>query len=379
MFLLMGTLGDWQSVFYIINHMCPDYKRRDVNMTEGKLEKYASACVLAAFGAFGIRLVLEYLLPALFPVLAGYGLAAGVRAMGRWIRRYTGGRYLHPVGERIGGMVLAAVACVVVVWGIWHGLAALASQAGELVSRAADMWRWDVLPDWIRERVPENLQVQIGGALTTLVEKVAGFLADAAGGIVTSLPGAALAVFLTLASLFYWLADREGILAGLRSLVPAGVRTRVAQHPLWVRITAGLRQAGASVGGYLRAQVSLVLVLFLVLTAGLSLLGIRAPAAWGCLIALADLLPFFGAGTVLLPWAGIAFLTGRTGLGVGTALLWLVLWLLRQWLEPRLVGNALGVHPYIMLAGLYAAYRLGGVGGMIAGAVLLGGLGGRQA
>ncbi|MBR5445342.1 MAG: AI-2E family transporter [Clostridia bacterium] len=347
-------------------------------MTEGKLEKYAAACILAAFAAFGAGVVLKYLLPALFPVLAGYGLAAGVRAMGRWIRRFTGGRDLHPVGERIGGMALAAAVCVLVVWGIWHGMTALASQAGELVSRAADLWRWEVLPDWVRERVPEHLQQQIGGALTALVEKAAGVLASAAGGIVTSLPGAALAVFLTLASLFYWLADREGILAGLRSLLSPGLRDRICRHPFWTGTAAVLRQSGASIGGYLRAQVSLVLVLFFGLTAGLSLLGIRAPAAWGCLIALADLLPFFGAGAVLLPWAGIAFLTSQTALGVGIGLLWLVLWLLRQWLEPRLVGNALGVHPYIMLAGLYAAYRLGGVGGMLAGAVLLGGLGGRQ-
>lgn len=347
-------------------------------MTEGKLEKYAAACILAAFGALGAALALKYLLPALFPVLAGYGLAAGVRAMGRWIRRFTGGRTIHPVGERIGGMALAAVVCVLVIWGIWHGLAALASQAGDLVSRAADMWRWDVLPDWVRERVPESLQEQIGGALTALVEKAAGLLAGAAGGIVTSLPGAALAVFLTLASFFYWLADRDGILAGLRALLPTGLYSRLIRHPVWVGAAAGLRQAGASVGGYLRAQVSLVLVLFLVLTAGLSLLGIGAPAAWGCLIALADLLPFFGAGTVLLPWAGIALLTHRTGLGAGLAVLWLVLWLLRQWLEPRLVGNALGVHPYIMLAGLYAAYRIGGVGGMILTAVVLGAAGGRR-
>ena len=153
-------------------------------------------------------------------------------------------------------------------------------------------------------------------------------------------------------------------------------RKRIVGHPVWRKTTGVLGQAGRSVGGYLRAQVSLALVMFLILTAGLSLLGVHAPAAWGCLTALADLLPLVGAGVVLLPWAGFALLTHRTGLGIGLAVLWLLLWFLRQWLEPRLVGRALGVHPYVMLAGLYAAYRLGGVGGMILAAAALGGVGG---
>ena len=133
---------------------------------------------------------------------------------------------------------------------------------------------------------------------------------------------------------------------------------------------------GGNIAAYLKAQVSLAAVVFLVLSAGLSFLGIPGQMAWAMLTALADLLPLFGAGVVLLPWAGFALLTGRTVRGIGLAVLWLVVWLLRQWLEPKLTGRALGVHPYVMLAGMYGAYRIGGIGGMIVGAVVLGGMGG---
>ena len=56
-------------------------------------------------------------------------------------------------------------------------------------------------------------------------------------------------------------------------------------------------------------------------------------------------------------------------------MIWLTVWLLRQWMEPRLTGRALGVHPYVMLTGMYGAYQIGGISGMIAGAVVLGGMG----
>ena len=158
-------------------------------------------------------------------------------------------------------------------------------------------------------------------------------------------------------------------------MIPEPLRQRIRNHPWQNRIRALLQDSVGNMAAYLKAQLSMVSVVFLVLSAGLSLLGIRGQIAWAMLIALTDLLPLFGAGVVLLPWAVFALLTGETVRGIGLAVLWLTIWLLRQWLEPKLTGHALGVHPYVMLAGMYGAYRLGGVGGMIVGALVLGGMG----
>ena len=343
---------------------------------ENRIQRYAAACILAAFGGAVLWLAVRVFLPVLLPVGIGYGLAAWIRKLGRWAARYTGGRGIGPVGERIGGMTLAAVLCAVLLWGGYRGIAALAGQAGDLVERAAELWEWDALPDWIRGRVPEAVADRIGGGITALVEKGAGWLAGAAGNLLSALPGAALAVFITVASVFYWLADREGILASVGAMVPERLRERIRMHPWRQSAAEGIRSMGGNIAAYLKAQVSLAAVVFLVLSAGLSFLGIPGQMAWAMLTALADLLPLFGAGVVLLPWAGFALLTGRTVRGIGLAVLWLVVWLLRQWLEPKLTGRALGVHSYVMLAGMYGAYRIGGIGGMIVGAVVLGGMGG---
>lgn len=340
-----------------------------------KVVQYAAVCILAAFAGAALWLALRYLLPVALPVGIGYGLAAWIRKMGRWAAGHTGGGGIGPVGERIGGMTLAAVLCVALLWGGYRGIAALAGQAGELMERAAGLWDWEALPDWIRTRVPEGIAAQIGGGVTALVEKGAGWLAGAAGNLLSALPGAALAVFITVASVFYWLADREGILASVRDMVPDGLWERIRAHPWRRKGAALLRGMGGSMAAYLKAQVSIAAVMFLVLSAGLALLGIPGQMAWAMLTALADLLPLFGAGVVLLPWAVFALLTGRTVRGIGLVVLWGTVWLMRQWLEPKLTGRALGVHPYVMLAGMYGAYRIGGIGGMIVGAVVLGGMG----
>ena len=177
---------------------------------ENRLFRYGAACLVGAFAAVGIWLALRFLLPILLPVLIGYGLAAWIHRMGQWTVRHTGMGRLGPVGEKAGGMVLAAVLLAGILWGGTKGVAALAGQAGELVERAAGLWDWNALPEWITAGVPENLRDKIGQAVTALVEKGAGWLADAAGDVLSALPGAALAVFFTAASVFYWLADRTG-------------------------------------------------------------------------------------------------------------------------------------------------------------------------
>ena len=86
---------------------------------------------------------------------------------------------------------------------------------------------------------------------------------------------------------------------------------------------------GGNMAAYLKAQVSIAAVMFLVLSAGLAFLGIPGQMAWAMLTALADLLPFIGCGCVLLPWAVWSFLTGAVWKGVGLCVLLAVNFILK--------------------------------------------------
>ena len=125
------------------------------------------------------------------------------------------------------------------------------------------------------------------------------------------------------------------------------------------------RAIRAALGGWLLAQLKLMGVTFLILTAGFLLLRTEYPLLFALLTTLIDALPVFGTGTVLIPWALLEFLHGNTACGVGFLILYAVAALTRQTLEPRLVGQQIGLAPIFTLLALYAGYKTIGVPGMI--------------
>ena len=98
---------------------------------------------------------------------------------------------------------------------------------------------------------------------------------------------------------------------------------------------------------------------------GLTLLGRRYALVCALLIAALDILPLFGSGIVLVPWAIVLIVSDAVGVGVGMLVLFAVITVARQILEPRLVGGALGIHPLATLAAMYIGFRVFGIVGML--------------
>jgi predicted PurR-regulated permease PerM len=89
------------------------------------------------------------------------------------------------------------------------------------------------------------------------------------------------------------------------------------------------------------------------------------------LTAFVDALPLLGCGTVLIPWAAWCFLSGEAIRGAGLLILLGVIYIVRQFLEPRVIGKMTGVHPFVALASVYVGLKLGGVSGMIVAPIIL--------
>ena len=91
-------------------------------------------------------------------------------------------------------------------------------------------------------------------------------------------------------------------------------------------------------------------------------------------IALLDILPLIGTGTILVPWGIVLIAGGDLVGGVGLILLFALIEVLRNILEPRIVGNQIGLHPIVTITAMYAGLKIAGFWGMLAApvAVLLG-------
>ena len=84
-----------------------------------------------------------------------------------------------------------------------------------------------------------------------------------------------------------------------------------------------------------------------------------------------DALPILGAGTIMIPWAIIAAISGDINLAIGLFTLYVIVMLQRQILEPKIVGAKIGVHPIFTLIAMYTGFRLIGVLGMYIGPIIL--------
>ena len=127
----------------------------------------------------------------------------------------------------------------------------------------------------------------------------------------------------------------------------------------------------AALGGYIRAQLLLMSLTFIILSVFLLLFGVNYALLVALGIAFMDALPIFGTGFILLPWALYEFLTGGNALGFGLVALYGVCSLTRQILEPKILSSQIGLHPLLTLAGVFAGFKLFGVLGLIAGPLLV--------
>lgn len=118
---------------------------------------------------------------------------------------------------------------------------------------------------------------------------------------------------------------------------------------------------------YLRAYFLLFLLTFAELLIGFMILGTGYAFLLAFMTALLDALPVLGVGTILLPYAIFSFMAGDRSLGFGLLILYGVITLVRQFVEPHLVGKSLGLHPILMLMAFYVGFRLFGVAGIFLG------------
>ena len=126
-----------------------------------------------------------------------------------------------------------------------------------------------------------------------------------------------------------------------------------------------------TIGNYLKAYSIIILCTTIELFIGLSLLRVENAFILALLIALIDILPVLGTGIVLIPWAVIGFIAGNTKKAVGLLILYFIILIVRQILEPKVVGNQVGLPSILILISMYAGVKLFGAIGIFLLPILL--------
>lgn len=120
-----------------------------------------------------------------------------------------------------------------------------------------------------------------------------------------------------------------------------------------------------TLGKFIRAYSAIISITFLELSLGFWILGIPNPFLFGLLIAIIDVMPILGTGAILLPWAIVSLVIGNTKIGIGLLLLYITITVVRQTVEPKIVGQQIGLHPILTLILMYIGAQLMGVLGLL--------------
>lgn len=217
--------------------------------------------------------------------------------------------------------------------------------------------------DGLAEAAPEALRAGLegsvdrlfagGGVFLEALSRSAGNLAARMG---SALPGTLLGTVTAILSAYMISAGLPDLKASLGRRLPKQWRAHAG---------AALARIKDTLGSWGLAQLKLMGISFGLLTLGLWLLRVDFALLIGLGIALLDALPVLGSGVVLVPWAVVSFLQQDPRMGFGLLLLYAVQALTRAFLEPRILGKQMGLHPLLTLISFYLGYRLMGPLGML--------------
>lgn len=204
----------------------------------------------------------------------------------------------------------------------------------------------------------------ISAFIKNLVTELGEFLSASATEFIRSLPSFLAFLLITVISSFYFAIDYDKVKEYVESIIPSTIKNK---FPKFTQKTKSLALR------YLKAYSLLMLITFLELLVGFLVLGVDYFFLLAVLIAFLDILPIFGVGTALIPWMIFEFFTYDFKMGFGLLVLWGFISIVRQFLEPKIVGETIGIHPVATVIGIYVGFKLLGLPGMfLSPAALLG-------
>ena len=192
--------------------------------------------------------------------------------------------------------------------------------------------------------------------LDSLVGKLGSPMLDFAGNLARNIPHLLVMTIFMFLSSYFFITDKEKINAAMKKILPQSFYSK------WNWLKDMFSRA---VGGYFVAQFKIMGVIAIILWIGLILLDVNYALLWAIIIAMLDFLPFFGTGFVIWPWSVYELLTGNYQMVFGLLCIYLVCLLVHQLLQPKFVGNTVGMDSFTTLICMYTGYRISSVFGMI--------------
>lgn len=145
------------------------------------------------------------------------------------------------------------------------------------------------------------------------------------------------------------------------------MRAALEHHPVGSMALKVCRRAYEAGGAYIKSQIIIMIIITAICVLGLYFSGNEYALLAGCGIGICDAMPFLGTGTIFVPWAVIELIQGKYMLAAIYTVIYTVCSLMREILEPKLLGNKLGMHPLAVIVSMYVGLEIYGLWGFALG------------
>lgn len=319
--------------------------------------------VLYIASVFGIivlisRYMLAYLFPFIIGVIVAFAVQKPARAMSLKLN----------IKKQICAVIFTIVLCAVFFAVISAALWALGNKLGSFIG---------MMPEYFAnlQKALNNLKENIVGGMKNLgagqkstfenlfsdmvnsaLSGVTQFISSFAASVIKNLPTFLVSSIVTLVASCYIAKDFDrlkkfaiGILPPVKAKKLMDIKSVLFDN--WAKFIKGYAIICATT--------------FAELSAAFLILGIKNPIIVAFVVALVDILPVLGVGTVLLPWAVLEFLSQNIRLGFGLLAAYAVIAVVRNFVEPKIIGNQMGINPIFTLVSMFLGLKIAGITGMV--------------
>lgn len=329
-------------------------------------ERAAKYICYFAYGTV-LFLFLKYGLPAVLPFIIAFSVSAAAEKAASKLAKKTG------INKRIYCALILAILIIAIITAVTAIFGRLIYEAKEFareyISNERKLENLINGANELSQRITERLNLSpstrasvestVDSAITKLsdvmISKIGDIFERLASAVLGGLPSWILFTTVTLISTFYLGCTKYGNDPILRSLSKEN-RKKI------LKFKSG---AVRTVGRYAKAYTAIMTVTTSVLFAGFTIIGIKYAILVALLIAVIDILPVLGISTVMIPWGIIEIAKGNAGKGFALLAIFAVAVVIREALEPKIIGKCIGANPLITLFAMYTGLRLFGIGGVI--------------
>ncbi len=306
-----------------------------------------------------------WLLKFFMPFVIGWCIAMIANPLVRFLEKHL------KLVRRHSSVLIVVLVLAVVIGGVYFLFSRLFMELAGLIGDLPELYQagkeevqsaflalsnlFERLPDGIQNSITQ-FSNNLGELAGNLMSKIAFPTVTVAGNVAKRIPGALVNSIVVIFSSYFFIVERDQMLETLNRIMPEGVK----KYLQFLK-----KDIKRLIGGYFLAQFRIMFVVAVILAIGFLVLGVNYGLILAALIAFLDFLPLFGTGTALFPWAVVKLLSGEWAFAVGLILLYLLTQAVRQIIQPKIVGDSMGLSPFATLFLLYLGFKLRGISGMI--------------